>query len=89
MHCWRFRVHDMPLGGNATGTFRVPISLLSLGSVTVTAARSGSTPADPKPGNDTASAGCTVVSVLPGPLLTRSPTARHAESGAAGPFGSA
>lgn len=56
-------------GAIANGTavdkkFRVPLHLLSLGPVTVTGTRTASSPADPNPANDTASATCTVVSVI-------------------------
>ncbi|MGW1974556.1 hypothetical protein [Streptomyces sp. NPDC001889] len=51
-------------GTSAAKSFRVPLHLLSLGHVTVTAARTASTPADPNPANDTGSATCTVISVL-------------------------
>ncbi|GGZ71915.1 hypothetical protein GCM10010371_34510 [Streptomyces subrutilus] len=52
---------------NATSvnkTFQVPLHLLSLGHVTVTGTRTASAPADPNPANDTASATCTVISIL-------------------------
>lgn len=51
-------------GATASKAFRVPLSLLSLGQVTVTAARTTSAPTDPNPGNDTDSATCTVISIL-------------------------
>jgi hypothetical protein len=51
-------------GASAEATFRIPLSLLSLGRVTVTAVRTSSAPTDPNPANDNASASCTVVSVL-------------------------
>jgi hypothetical protein len=51
-------------GAAATATFQLPVSLLSLGPMTVTATRTASTPADPNPANDTATAGCTVISGL-------------------------
>ncbi|KJY36288.1 hypothetical protein VR46_31030 [Streptomyces sp. NRRL S-444] len=51
-------------GGASAKTFRVPLSLLSLGRVSVTATRTVSAPADPNPLNDSATATCTVVSVL-------------------------
>ncbi|MDD9380953.1 IPT/TIG domain-containing protein [Streptomyces sp. ZAF1911] len=51
-------------GATATKTFRVPLGLLSLGRVTVSATRTASAPTDPNPLNDSASASCTVVSVL-------------------------
>ncbi|MFD6891014.1 IPT/TIG domain-containing protein [Streptomyces sp. NPDC059957] len=51
-------------GASATKTFRVPLGLLSLGRVSVTATRTASAPTDPGPLNDSATASCTVVSVL-------------------------
>ncbi|MFE2166835.1 IPT/TIG domain-containing protein [Streptomyces sp. NPDC059447] len=51
-------------GGASAKTFRVPLSLLSLGRVSVTATRTASAPTDPNPLNDGATASCTVVSVL-------------------------
>lgn len=51
-------------GADATATFRLPLNILSLGHVTVTAARTASTPTDPNTANDSDSATCTVISVL-------------------------
>ncbi|WP_019632136.1 DUF11 domain-containing protein [Actinomadura atramentaria] len=51
-------------GAAVDRTFRVPLSLLSLGRVTVTAARTASAPTDPNAANDTASASCTVISIV-------------------------
>ncbi|MEV7520389.1 IPT/TIG domain-containing protein [Streptomyces sp. NPDC091371] len=51
-------------GAASAKTFRVPLSLLSLGRVSVTATRTVSAPADPNTLNDSATATCTVVSVL-------------------------
>lgn len=52
-------------GGSAsTKTFRVPLGLLSLGRVSVSATRTVSAPTDPNPLNDGATASCTVVSIL-------------------------
>ncbi|MFI6503650.1 hypothetical protein [Nonomuraea typhae] len=51
-------------GGSADSGFRLPLGLLSLGNVTVTAGRTASAPADPNPANDGASASCTVVTVI-------------------------
>lgn len=51
-------------GATASKTFRVPLTLLSLGQVTVTAARTTSAPTDPNPGNDTDSVTCRVISIL-------------------------
>ncbi|MGW6704296.1 IPT/TIG domain-containing protein [Streptomyces sp. NPDC054956] len=51
-------------GGSSAKTFRVPLHLLSLGRVSVTGTRTVSAPTDPNPLNDSATATCTVVSVL-------------------------
>ncbi|MEV4893099.1 hypothetical protein AB0K48_27330 [Nonomuraea sp. NPDC055795] len=51
-------------GSSASATFRLPLGLLSLGNVTVTATRTASSPADPNPANDSDDAPCTVVTVL-------------------------
>ncbi|MFI9561446.1 beta-propeller fold lactonase family protein [Nonomuraea endophytica] len=51
-------------GASVDKSFRVPLSLLSLGNVTVTAARTTSAPNDPNPANDNASATCTVISII-------------------------
>ncbi|MEU8319494.1 DUF11 domain-containing protein [Nonomuraea sp. NPDC048881] len=51
-------------GASVDKTFRIPLSLLSLGQVTVTGVRTTSAPADPNPANDSASATCTVISVV-------------------------
>ncbi|MFI5765383.1 IPT/TIG domain-containing protein [Streptomyces sp. NPDC051563] len=51
-------------GATATKTFRVPLGLLSLGRVSVSATRTASAPTDPNPLNDSATASCTVISVL-------------------------
>lgn len=51
-------------GATADKTFRLPIALLDIGQVTVTAQRTSSTPADPDPANDTAGKTCTVISKL-------------------------
>ncbi|WP_330177520.1 IPT/TIG domain-containing protein [Streptomyces sp. NBC_01498] len=51
-------------GTHTDKTFRVPLSLLSLGHVTVTGTRTASTPNDPNPANDTAKATCTVISIV-------------------------
>ncbi|MFJ9113572.1 DUF6875 domain-containing protein [Streptomyces sp. NPDC102283] len=45
-------------------TFRVPLSLLSLGPVQVTATRTASSPTDPNTADDTGSATCTVLFIL-------------------------
>lgn len=45
-------------------TFRIPLNLLSLGHVTVTGVRTASAPADPNAANDSASATCTVISIV-------------------------
>lgn len=51
-------------GASATSTFRLPLSILGLGHVGVTATRTASSPADPNPANDSDSATCTVVSIV-------------------------
>ncbi|WP_229871055.1 DUF11 domain-containing protein [Streptomyces phaeofaciens] len=51
-------------GGNAVSTFRLPMSVLALGRVDVTATRTASAPGDPNAANDSASAGCRVISVF-------------------------
>lgn len=51
-------------GAAASKTFRVPLHLLSLGTVKVTGTRTASSPTDPNPANDRATATCTVVSIL-------------------------
>lgn len=54
----------IPNGTAVDKTFRVPLHLLSLGQVTVSGTRTTSAPADPDPADDTASATCTVISVI-------------------------
>ncbi|MFD4911518.1 hypothetical protein [Kitasatospora purpeofusca] len=51
-------------GASADKTFRVPLSLFSLGHVSVTGTRIASVPTDPNPANDSASATCTVISIV-------------------------
>lgn len=51
-------------GSNSAKSFRVPLHLLSLGHVSVTGTRTASAPADPNSANDSATATCTVVSVV-------------------------
>ncbi|WP_329081070.1 hypothetical protein [Streptosporangium sp. NBC_01469] len=51
-------------GTSVDKTFRVPLSLLSLGNVTVSATRTTSAPADLNPANDNASASCNAVSIV-------------------------
>ncbi|MFJ2153978.1 IPT/TIG domain-containing protein [Streptomyces microflavus] len=51
-------------GASATSTFRLPIGILALGHVTVSATRTASAPTDPNPANDSDSATCTVVSII-------------------------
>ncbi|MQY03255.1 DUF11 domain-containing protein [Actinomadura macrotermitis] len=51
-------------GAAVDKTFRVPLSLLSAGKVTVTGVRTTSAPTDPNAANDTASASCNVTSIL-------------------------
>ncbi|WP_026249028.1 DUF11 domain-containing protein [Streptomyces sp. LaPpAH-108] len=50
-------------GAGTVSTFRLPIGLLALGPVNVTAARTSSSPSDPNAANDRAGATCTVLSV--------------------------
>ncbi|WP_329029347.1 MULTISPECIES: hypothetical protein [unclassified Streptomyces] len=50
-------------GGEAVSTFRLPIGLLDIGPVVVTATRTASAPDDPNAANDTAGAACTVLSI--------------------------
>jgi hypothetical protein len=51
-------------GANAVSTFNLPIGLLNIGQVNVTATRTASTPADNNAANDSDTATCTVVSVV-------------------------
>ncbi|MEU5434403.1 glycine-rich protein [Streptomyces sp. NPDC020719] len=51
-------------GAGATKSFDIPLHLLSLGRVSVTGARTASTPTDPNAANDSDTADCTVVSIL-------------------------
>ncbi|MEV7831673.1 IPT/TIG domain-containing protein [Streptomyces subrutilus] len=51
-------------GAGSVKTFRVPVGLLTLGRVSVTGTRTASAPTDPNPLNDSATAHCTVISVL-------------------------
>ncbi|SDH36248.1 DUF11 domain-containing protein [Nonomuraea jiangxiensis] len=51
-------------GAGASKTFQLPLNLLSLGQVNVTATRTISAPGDPNPVNDSAAAACTVISVI-------------------------
>ncbi|MCX4446328.1 DUF11 domain-containing protein [Streptomyces sp. NBC_01789] len=50
-------------GAGAVSTFRLPIGLLDIGPVHVTAARTASAPDDPNAANDTSGVGCTVLSI--------------------------
>ncbi|MBC3840786.1 amidohydrolase family protein [Streptacidiphilus sp. 4-A2] len=52
------------VGADASRSFQLPLRLLYLGQVSVTATRTASTPNDPDPANDTATATCTVISDL-------------------------
>jgi uncharacterized repeat protein (TIGR01451 family) len=54
----------IPNGTSVDKTFRVRLSLLSLGRVTFTGVRTTSAPTDPNPANDSATATCTVVSIV-------------------------
>ncbi|WP_439676765.1 hypothetical protein [Embleya sp. MST-111070] len=51
-------------GASAVSTFRLPIGLLTIGQVTVTATRTASAPTDNNAANDHASRTCTVVSII-------------------------
>ncbi|MFF8958601.1 cell surface protein [Streptomyces sp. NPDC014894] len=52
-------------GDSVTRSFRVPVALLSLGTpYTLAATRTASTPADPTPGNDSATRTCTATTPL-------------------------
>lgn len=51
-------------GTTAQASFSLPLSVLLIGTVSVTSTRTASAPTDPNPANDTASASCTVVSVI-------------------------
>ncbi|MFF1269193.1 hypothetical protein ACFVZE_25505 [Streptomyces anulatus] len=51
-------------GASAGKSFRVPLSLLSLGQVTVTGTRTASAPTDLNPANDRDSATCSVLSIV-------------------------
>jgi uncharacterized repeat protein (TIGR01451 family) len=51
-------------GASTAKSFRVPLHLLSLGHVSVTGVRTTSAPTDPNPANDTATATCTVISIV-------------------------
>ncbi|MHC0433652.1 hypothetical protein ACX6XY_26305 [Streptomyces sp. O3] len=51
-------------GASATRSFRVPLHLLTLGPVEVSASRTDSAPIDPNPANDTASVTCNALSVV-------------------------
>ncbi|WP_330334813.1 IPT/TIG domain-containing protein [Streptomyces sp. NBC_00536] len=54
----------IPNGTSVDKTFRVPLSLLTLGHVTVTGVRTTSSPTDPNPANDSASVTCTAISIV-------------------------
>ncbi|MFD9637452.1 hypothetical protein [Streptomyces violascens] len=51
-------------GASTAKSFSIPLHLLSLGHVSVTGTRTASTPNDPNPANDSATATCTVISVI-------------------------
>nr|WP_268245875.1 IPT/TIG domain-containing protein [Streptomyces chryseus] len=51
-------------GASVNKSFRVPLHLLSLGQVKVTGTRTASAPTDPNPANNSASATCTVISII-------------------------
>lgn len=54
----------IPNGTSVTKSFRVPLSLLTLGHVSVTGTRTTSAPNDPNAANDSDTATCTVVSIV-------------------------
>lgn len=54
----------LPNGATANATFRVPLTLLTIGPYTFTAHRTTSTPQDPTPTNDTDTVHCNVVTPL-------------------------
>lgn len=49
---------------SASKTFRIRLSLLKLGPVTVTGVRTASAPIDPNPANDSAAVTCTALSIV-------------------------
>lgn len=51
-------------GAGTAKSFDIPLHLLSLGRVSVTGTRTASTPTDPNAANDSATANCTVISIL-------------------------
>ncbi|MFF8619066.1 hypothetical protein [Streptomyces sp. NPDC015350] len=51
-------------GADAVSTFRLPIGILDIGSVHVTAARTASSPSDPNTVNDKDGTTCTVLSIV-------------------------
>ncbi|MEU2823130.1 YncE family protein [Streptomyces bacillaris] len=51
-------------GAAPSKTFRIPLHLLSLGNVQAATTRTTSAPTDPNTANDTASANCTVISII-------------------------
>ncbi|MFD6619879.1 beta-propeller fold lactonase family protein [Streptomyces albidoflavus] len=55
---------NIPASTSVMAGFKLPLSLLSLGNITVQAARTTSFPTDPDPSNDTSSASGTVISIL-------------------------
>jgi hypothetical protein len=58
-------VGPLAAGASTTRTFTVPVGLLTVGlPYTVTATRTGSSPADPNTADDTATRTCTVVTSL-------------------------
>ena len=60
-HCTYGTIAD---GSSSARSFHVPLSLLSLGQVSVTGTRTASVPDDPNPANDSDTATCTVVSII-------------------------
>lgn len=58
-------IGGVPVDGQGSATFTVPVGLLDIGiPFRFTVSRTDSTPTDPNPANDTAAVTCTVVSVL-------------------------
>ncbi|WEH44001.1 hypothetical protein [Streptomyces sp. AM 2-1-1] len=55
---------DLANAATATNTFTARLNLLSLGSLPANATRTTSSPTDPNPANDTATANCTVLTGL-------------------------
>jgi uncharacterized protein DUF11 len=56
-------VGTLAVGASTTRTFTIPLRLLTIGNVPVTAKRTASSPDDPNAANDAATRTCTVLSV--------------------------